>query len=124
MFEKASRMKLRFNSGKGLITVEDLWNLPLMSTGANLDTIARILARKLKDREIDSFVAPACSGYSATRFKLDIVKHIINVRLAEADKNQQDRIDAQYKNKVKAAIARIEDSKLDNMKKEDLEKLL
>ena len=33
MFQKASRLKLRFDSPKGLLSVEDLWDLPLTSAG-------------------------------------------------------------------------------------------
>ena len=60
MFEKATRRKLRFTSAAGLLSTEDLWDLPLTSaTGkANLDDIAKALNRRLKDAEEVSFVAP------------------------------------------------------------------
>jgi hypothetical protein len=87
MFEKASRAKLRFASPKGDLTAEDLWDLPLTSnTGkANLDDIARSLHRELKDSDEVSFVTPASGASETTQLAFDIVKHVIEVRIAERD---------------------------------------
>ena len=45
MFEKASRLKLRFSTSIGMLSAEDLWDLPLSSRNgtANLDDVARNL---------------------------------------------------------------------------------
>ena len=40
LFEIASRKKLRIPTTKGDLTVEQLWDLPLKSTGLSLDKIA------------------------------------------------------------------------------------
>ena len=55
MFEKASRAKIRFETSKGSLTVEDLWDLPLTSnTGkADLDDIARGLHSQLKEHRLN-----------------------------------------------------------------------
>lgn len=58
-FVKASRLALRFDTPKGLLTTEDLWNLPLTSHAPgkpNLDDIAVGLHNKLQTKNTVSFV--------------------------------------------------------------------
>ena len=58
LFEKANKLKVRFETNKGNVTTEDLWDMPLVSTtGFSLDAIAISLNRKLKETEEESFVA-------------------------------------------------------------------
>ena len=85
MFEKASRAKVRFETSKGSLTVEDLWDLPLSSaTGrACLDTIAKELSKALKNDDNVSFVEKVVKPDEETQLKFEIVKHIIAIRLAE-----------------------------------------
>lgn len=55
IFEQTSRLKLRFDTTKGMLTAEDLWDLPLTSDAgkANLDDVAQSLHRELKDAETE-----------------------------------------------------------------------
>lgn len=85
IFEQATRNKLRFSSSKGILTVEDLWELPLTSANstANLDDIARGFYADLKDTSTISFVNKPAKADPETELSFNIVKHIIEVRLAE-----------------------------------------
>ena len=85
MYEKALRMKLRFETPQGPLTVEDLWDLPLQTTRANrasLDDVARGLHLQLKSGADISFVDTAKKSDPTAQLKFDIAKHIIDVRLA------------------------------------------
>ena len=83
-FEQASRMKLRFDTPKGLLSAEDLWDLPLTSAkGANLDDIARGLHIELRSGNDVSFVAPTQRADTTLQLRFDVVKHVIDTRLAE-----------------------------------------
>lgn len=83
-FELATRLKVRFDTPKGLLSVEDLWDLPLTSVkGANLDDIARQLHLELRSDNDVSFVNPAQKSDTGLQLKFDLVKHVIDIRLAE-----------------------------------------
>lgn len=80
-FEKATRAKLRFSTNKGQLSVEDLWELSLTS----LDNIARAVNRELKSESEESFITNKTATNTVLELKLDILKHIIGVKLAERD---------------------------------------
>jgi hypothetical protein len=114
MFEKATRQKLRFDSSKGQLTVEDLWDLPLTSaTGkVNLDDVARTLHRQLKNDDNVSFVKVEQKSDETVQLKFDIVKHIIDVRLAENATANVLRSNAEKKQNLLAIIAQKESETL------------
>ena len=78
MFEKAVRLKLRFDSPQGLMSAEDLWDLPLTSSRpnkANLNDIAKEVSRELKASGEEDFVNPTSKADETLQLKLEIVKH-------------------------------------------------
>ena len=79
IFEQASRRGLRFTTGQGAVTTEDLWDMPLTHArrGYSLDDLAKDLRRQLKDNEEVSFVTPVTRSDEVLQLKFDIVKHII-----------------------------------------------
>lgn len=129
-FELATRQKFRFATAKGGLSVEDLWDLPLTaSTGQpSLDSIAILLNRQLKETNNEiSFVTPSPSTSKETErmaIKLEIVKHVIQVKIAERDARQEAAARADKKQKVLEILSRKKDAALEGASVEDLEKLL
>lgn len=80
MFEKATRKKLRFNTANGLLSVEDLWDLPL----THLDKLAVSINKQIKEVGEESFISNKRVPENLT-LSFDIVKHVIEVKLAEAE---------------------------------------
>lgn len=126
MFEKASRLKLRFDTPKGQLSAEDLWDLPLTSnTGkANLDDIAKDLFRKLKDEGEVSFVQPAKTGDKTVQLQFDIVKHVIEIRIAERDAADLARANKEKKQMILGIIAQKENEALVSTSLDDLKKMV
>jgi hypothetical protein len=115
MFEKAARLKLRFETPQGAIAVEDLFDLPLQSANpnrANLDALAIGLAQQLRESEgVKSFVDPQGADTDLT-LALDIVKYVIDIRIKERDaaaKAQENKI---KKQNLLALIAKKEEDGL------------
>jgi hypothetical protein len=125
MFEKASRLKLRFESSKGLLTVEDLWDLPLTSrrAGTSLDDLAKNINRQLKEDQEESFVERSTKN-TELELAFDIIKHIITVRLAENDAKRVLAENKAKKEKLLEVIARKEDAAYDNMDINDLKRMV
>ena len=123
MFKEASRLKLRFSTPIGLLSTEDLWDLPLESkTKVNLDSIAILLNRELKDTKDESFISKSRAN-PVLEMKLDIVKYIIEVKLQETSDKLQAKIKAEQRNKIDAIISKKEDESLESLSLEELKAL-
>lgn len=81
LFLFASRNKLRFETNKGLLTAEDLWDLSLTS----LDNIARGVNKVLKDSKEESFIAKKSNASSILETSLEILKFVISAKQDEAE---------------------------------------
>ncbi len=127
MFEKSIRLKLRFNSPQGALSVEDLWDLPLTSTKlnqANLNNIAKDVSRQLKAEGDEDFVNPRSGADEILKLKLDLVKHVIQVRQSE---NEAARLVAERKTqkaRILEVMAKKQDQALEGKSLEELEALV
>lgn len=122
IFEQASRLRLRFESAKGNLTVEDLWELPLSSEkSVSLDSVAKKIYQNLNGVQSISFVGESTEANTLDRLRMDIVLRIIDVKKAEnaaARKATENRIEAQ---RIMEQMAKLQDKALDNMSMEQLQ---
>lgn len=83
MFDKATRNKLRFESTKGLLSVEQVWDLSLNA----LNELAKGLNREIKaaGQDDEDFIGRNTAVDPALQLRFDVVKHIIGVKLQERD---------------------------------------
>lgn len=124
-FEIATKHKYRFESDSGLLTVEDLWDLPLTAKGGrtSLDSVAKNLYKKLNENEV-SFVEDRSNSDTKLERMFDIVKHVIETRKAEAEATRKRQETAARNRRIRELIERKKDEKLENLEVEELEKLL
>ena len=124
MFEQATKLKLRFSTDRGQLSVEDLWDLPLTGKALCLDNIAKSVNKALKETDEESFVTTRSKSNTELTLKLDILKHIISVKKAEKDAAKNAAENKARKEQLKGILARKQDAALENMSEEDLKKEL
>ena len=119
LFEIATRNRYRFNY-KGVMTVEDLWSLRV----EDLDAIFKMLNRQKKTADEDSLLATKSAEDQDLANKIDIVRYIVSVKLAEAaDRVSAAEMKAQ-RDKILEIVAKKKDKALEDMGIEDLMKKL
>ncbi len=127
MFEKAVRLKLRFDSPQGLLSTEDLWELPLTSTNkkqANLDDLAIHLNKEFKETTTESFVKKVVKSNDITKLKFDIVLKVIEVKQIEAEAASLKKTNAEKKQKLLELVAMKQDESLKGKSVEELQALI
>ena len=123
LFELATRKKLRFASPKGLLTTEDLWDLP-MTGNTSLDTVSKLANRDVKASAEESFVVEASAVNGEANLKLDILKYIISVRKAEIADRQAAKEKIERKRKLLDLLAEKDNEKDAAMSREEILKEL
>lgn len=119
LFEIATRKKFRFPY-KGMISVEDLWVLSVN----NLDTVFKALNAESKQENEESLLATKSAEDTILDMKINIVKHIVNVKLAEANERQLAAAKREQKRKLEELIANKQDEALQNKSVEELQEML
>lgn len=123
MFKEATRKKLRFNTINGVLSVEDVWDLPLTSEKkASLDRLAKDLNRALKNSEEESFVETPSRENATLQLKFDIVKAIIKVKLDEREARKTAAERKVRKELLNGIISKKQNAALEDKSLEDLEK--
>lgn len=118
MFEKVSRMKLRFNTQRGVLSVEDLWDLPLIQ----LDNIAIALNKKLQESKTESFIKTRTKDTTELELKFNIAKHIIDVKLQEQEDRLLESEKKAKRQKILDLMAKKQDAELEGKSLEELAK--
>lgn len=125
LFVRAARKKYRFDSARGELTTEQLWDLPLLGRNSfDLDSVARSVNFALKAMGEESFVEKANPEQADAAAKLEIVKFVIAAKQAEAKAAEQRVERAAKRRKILDALADQENRELTSASKEELLKRL
>lgn len=105
---------------KGMISVEDLWDLSIQ----NLDKVFKTLNSQRKEAQEESLLSAKSSEDEILDTQIEIVKYIVGVKLDEQAARIKATENKEKKQKIMALMAKKDDEALENMSKEELQKLL
>lgn len=116
LFERAVREKTRFNF-RGSISAEDLWDLPLES----LDSMWCTLEAELEKLPKKSLLQTSTKQRDEIEFKQEIIKHIVDVKKAEAETRAQAK---EISAKKQMILDIIETKKNEDLKNKSVDELM
>ena len=115
LFIQAAQKKYRFPY-KGQITVEDLFDLNM----EQLNTIFQSLNKEVKDADTVSLLEVKSDEDKDLENKIEIVKYVFNVKLAQKEAISKQKEIADEKQKIMAIIEDKENAALEDLTVEEL----
>jgi len=120
LFEQASRLKLRYQTTKGLVSTEDLWDLPLTS----LNEVAKSLNKQVKEAGEESFIEIKSTANEKLELSFEIVKYVIKVKLAEQKADKLAKENATKKQQLLELLHQKKNEQLSQLSVDEIEKML
>ena len=127
IFKKASKKKLRFSTNRGVLSVEQLWDLSKDEI-RQLVIKAREAAKKssgeVNDSELSFLDAPAKTKATDDELRFEILKDIYLTKKSAEEKAQKKAEIKRNNQKLLELIARKQDEALEKKSIKELEKML
>ena len=119
LFEVATRNNYQFPF-RGLINVIDLWDLSL----TNLDSVFKVLNAEVKKSEEESLLNTKTKEDEEISNKIEIVKYIVGVKLAEKEAKEDEKKNREMKQRLLAIKVKRQNEALENLSDEDLDRAI
>jgi len=124
LFEYATRNKIRFQSTRGELSVEQLWDVPLRSQDDfNLNAIAKAASKALKEISEENFIETTKTAEHRRReMSLEVVKYVIEAKLADETAAEKRAANKLEKEKLLEILAEKQAGKLSALSEAELKK--
>lgn len=122
-FKQASRLKLRFNTDKGLLSAEQLWDLNFTQLGNLVKAIKKVLAKSTDDDEL-SFLLDDKVVDVENQLRFDIVKDVYLTKKKDAEDSRLQLAKKENNQKILALIAEKQEDSLKSLSVEQLKEML
>lgn len=123
MYKLASQQQLRFQTNKGVLSVEQLWQL----TQTDLSNLCKAIKKVLKGNDNDddlSFLIDTATVDVENQLRFDIAKDVYLTKKKDNEEKRNALEAKQQKEKILAIIAKKKDESLETKTVEELEALL
>lgn len=119
MFEVAIRNKMRFPF-KGLISVEDLWDLSV----ENLDKVFKTLNAEVKQVKEESLLDCKTKEDEELDLKIEIIKYIVDIKLQEYKSKLEEKERKDKKQKLMAILQNKQEEDLQNKSIDEIKAMI
>lgn len=120
MYKEATRKKLRWTTTKGVLSVEQLWDLNL----TQLNELAKYLNKSLKESKEEDFITIKSKEDAELSLRFNIVKDIIDSKLKEKEEEAVRVEKAQKRQQILELIYKKQNEALESKSLEELKKEL
>lgn len=120
MYKKAIRKKIRFNSPKGVLTLEQVWSLK----PSDLKTMIQELYQQInKDKHSELDFLEEETVDSDEKLCFDILVDVYKTKQAETNASKEEQEKRAYNKRIDEIIAQKQEEHLHSLSIEELEKL-
>lgn len=119
-YKEASKLKLRFQTEKGVLSTEQLWDLSI----PQLDELAIRLESEYKDSGKKSFIVKRTEKDKIAKLKFDISLDVLNSKVEEEASALEAKENKAHNEKIISLIAEKKDESLKGKSIKELEKML
>jgi len=122
MYKQASKLGLRFQTNRGVLSVEQLWSLTLTDLGNAIKAVKKVLVKN-DDDEL-SFLETTKTIDVENQLRFDILKDVYLTKKKESDDLKQAADIKAHNQKILALIAEKQENDLKGKSIDELEALL
>lgn len=119
-FKLASQQKLRFQTNKGLLSVEQLWDLSL----EDLDALTVSLEAEHKQSAKKSFLVKTSVKDKTAKLRFDVALEVLNTKVAEKEIATEALEIKEHNKKIITLISEKQDESLKGKSIKELEAML
>jgi len=122
IYKEASRLKLRFGTDRGLLSVDQIWDLSMAALAAGIKNVKKVL--KKNDDDDLAFLEEGAVADVENELRFAILKDVYVTKKKENEEARTASENKAHNQKILGLIAQKRDEKLNSMSEEELEKLL
>ena len=122
MFKQASKMKLRFETSRGILSAEQLWDLKQSTLSTSIKHVKEIL-KKANDDDL-AFLVDEQVVDVENQLRFDILKDVYLSKKKEAEERRNAANIKEHNEKILSIIADKQDDSLKDMSIEELQSQL
>jgi len=119
-FKQATKQKLRFQTNKGVLSVEQLWDLSL----TDLDSLAVSLQEAYENSKGKSFLTKKSTKDATIKLQFDVCLDILQTKVEETEAAKELAENKAHNQKILQLIAEKKDDELKGKSVKQLEAML